>query len=354
MTRKLALACVAFVVAVALILGGAAPALADDGVDVSNWDGTINWTAVRAAGKTFAGVKQMEGTWQDPTYVRNVDGAHASGLSVWHYAFISSESGAWQADRQSATLHNLHAADVIVLDFEGAYATLDRAIGWAQEMRALHPSSELAIYMSSSVANGPINFQPVRNQAVSLCVANYGLNDGRYHGWPSTPAWGSVIAHQWTSVGRVPGISGDVDLDVTSGTRPTTTVPSPSGVIPDTGIVPDVRLAVDGVAGSRSVSRAQQLAGTPIDGVVSAQSLFARRSAPNLTSRTAGLSGSTFVRAFQRALGLPADAQWGPQTTRRLQFWLNQHRYGSLAEDGRLGPRTVAAWQRALNAGFLF
>ena len=51
-----------------------------EGVDVSNWQGSIDWTKVRGAGKTFAFLKATEGkNYVDPTYAQNRQGAAAAG-----------------------------------------------------------------------------------------------------------------------------------------------------------------------------------------------------------------------------------------------------------------------------------
>ena len=42
------------------------------GIDVSHWQGTVNWTSVRNSGKVFALCKATEGTtYTDPTFATN-------------------------------------------------------------------------------------------------------------------------------------------------------------------------------------------------------------------------------------------------------------------------------------------
>ena len=74
-----------------------------EGIDISHWQGTINWPSVAAAGKKFAFMKATEDTdFSDPTYTSNRAGARAAGLSVGAYHFAqpstAAGNGAAQAD----------------------------------------------------------------------------------------------------------------------------------------------------------------------------------------------------------------------------------------------------------------
>ena len=58
------------------------------GIDVSKWQGTIDWARVRAAGKRFAFGKATEGvSVVDSTYARNKSGAMANGIAFGAYHF---------------------------------------------------------------------------------------------------------------------------------------------------------------------------------------------------------------------------------------------------------------------------
>src|SRR3954470_13299282 len=63
------------------------------GIDVSNHNGTINWTSVRSAGKDFAWAKATEGTSFTDAYFNgssghNMDNGMAAGvlMGAYHYA----------------------------------------------------------------------------------------------------------------------------------------------------------------------------------------------------------------------------------------------------------------------------
>src|SRR3982751_3375048 len=70
------------------------------GIDVSHWQGTINWASVAAAGKQFAFTKATEGTtYVDPTLATNTSGAKNAGLltGVYHFAHPDTDTAASEA-----------------------------------------------------------------------------------------------------------------------------------------------------------------------------------------------------------------------------------------------------------------
>lgn len=70
------------------------------GVDVSRYQGAIDWPTLAAQGIDFAFIKATEGSsFVDPRFAANLSGAKAAGLRVGAYHFFSYESpGATQAD----------------------------------------------------------------------------------------------------------------------------------------------------------------------------------------------------------------------------------------------------------------
>ncbi len=69
-----------------------------EGIDISHWQGAINWTKVAAAGKRFAFMKASESTdFVDNTYATNRQQARAAGLYVGAYHFAQPSTGAGDA-----------------------------------------------------------------------------------------------------------------------------------------------------------------------------------------------------------------------------------------------------------------
>ena len=64
------------------------------GIDVSRWQGIINWAQVKADGFQFAIIKASEGgTFVDPDFASNWAAAKAAGLVRGAYCFTRPESG---------------------------------------------------------------------------------------------------------------------------------------------------------------------------------------------------------------------------------------------------------------------
>ncbi|MGF7050249.1 lysozyme [Paenibacillus sp. DS2015] len=63
------------------------------GIDVSHWQGVINWEQVRAEGHVFAFIKASEGkSVKDKKFIANVQGATMAGLLVGAYHFSRAAS----------------------------------------------------------------------------------------------------------------------------------------------------------------------------------------------------------------------------------------------------------------------
>ena len=61
------------------------------GIDVSHWQGSINWNSVKSSGIEFAILKaggSDAGFYKDPTFERNYSGAKSAGLHVGAYYFV--------------------------------------------------------------------------------------------------------------------------------------------------------------------------------------------------------------------------------------------------------------------------
>lgn len=68
-------------------------AVFQNGIDVSRYQGNVNWSKVAAAGKDFVivrlGSSNSGGLYVDPYFLQNVNGAHAAGLRVGAYYYTT-------------------------------------------------------------------------------------------------------------------------------------------------------------------------------------------------------------------------------------------------------------------------
>jgi lysozyme len=58
------------------------------GVDVSHYQGSINWAQVKASGRAFAVASVGDGTYEDPDFAANWSGMKAAGLIRGAYQFF--------------------------------------------------------------------------------------------------------------------------------------------------------------------------------------------------------------------------------------------------------------------------
>ena len=94
-----------------------------EGIDVSHWQASIDWTMVAAAGKAFAIIKASEGvSYTDPYYAANHNGARAAGLRTGAYHFAQPDAtpndAILEADHFVAVLDLLKGDLTPALDLE--------------------------------------------------------------------------------------------------------------------------------------------------------------------------------------------------------------------------------------------
>ena len=163
------------------------------GVDVSHYDGAINWTSVKAAGITFAFAKATESTGLlDDTFATNWAGMKAAGVVRGAYHFFDPSSSATaQASFVLSTVGTLEAGDLpIVLDFEQldgvseASAVADAVTFLEAVTKATGKTAIL--YMSSEFLSG--SYPALA--PYPLWVANYGVScPGMPSEWSTWSFW---------------------------------------------------------------------------------------------------------------------------------------------------------------------
>ncbi len=199
-----------------------------EGIDVSHWQGTIDWPAVAAAGKRFTYIKASEGTsFVDGDYAANRVQARAAGLYVgaYHYARPDATAGdaAAEADHFVDTAQPAAGELLPILDLEESGDLPTAALQeWVQAyLDRIYERLGVrgVIYVSPNfwkTSMGDTTWFATAGYPV-LWIAHW--TDA---GAPSVPAanWAGNgwTFWQYTSNGTVPGISGRVDLDRYAGT----------------------------------------------------------------------------------------------------------------------------------------
>lgn len=201
------------------------------GIDVSHWQGSINWTSVRNAGIQFAYIKATEGTsYKDPQFNANYTNAYHAGVirGAYHFArpnissgavqanYLASNGGAWSADSRTLPA----ALDLEANPYSGGYCyglSTTAMRNWVQDFLNTYRSRTgryAVIYTTTSFWNqctgnwtGPWANHP-------LWVARWSSTVGALPaGAPFWSFW------QYTDSGRVSGISGNVDRNHWNGDR---------------------------------------------------------------------------------------------------------------------------------------
>lgn len=209
--------------AVALAGAGAGPATAAapiHGIDVSAWQGAVDWNAVKGSGRLFAFAKATEGaTFVDRTFTTNRQGMAAAGMTLrgfYHFARPDRNTAAAEAAHYLRTVGPLGPGEVPVLDLEVAPSA---TVGdWAAEWLALVAKGTGRTPVLYSYQSYLYSVPTARLTPYPLWVAAWGNDDGTV---PSTPPktdrWSRWTWWQYTSKATVPGVAGRVDDNLFAG-----------------------------------------------------------------------------------------------------------------------------------------
>lgn len=179
-------------------------------VDVSSWQGGIAWATVKP-NVHFAIIRVQDGTYLDSRLADNIKGCEAQGIPYYLYGFYRN-GGAVEAAR-------------MVSRAKAAGATKQR--GYVLDVEVSGQSkANIKSAMATLNASGLDNGIYIANHLYSeyggedygekwRWIPTYGANDGKAH----TPPKHYCDLWQFTSAGKVPGISGNVDCNALNGKR---------------------------------------------------------------------------------------------------------------------------------------
>lgn len=191
------------------------------GIDVSKWQGDIDWDKVQEAGIEFAIIRagyrgSVTGSLvEDPYFVTNMKGASASGVPVGVYFFTQAVNEVEAVEEASAVLQLVKEYKLeypIFIDTEGAGGN-GRADGLDVDTRTLvceafcrtieNAGYEAGVYGSRNWYNNRLYADKLDKYFIWLAeYRSIPLYQGYYQMW------------QYTSKGKVNGIEGNVDLDI--------------------------------------------------------------------------------------------------------------------------------------------
>ena len=190
------------------------------GIDVSKWNGSVNWTAVKNAGVSYAIIRcgyrgaTTGSLIEDSTYKTNIKGAINAGIKVGVYFFSQAVTEGEAIEEASMCLSLVKGYRIsypIFIDVESA--TNGRANGLSSDSR-----TKVISAFCKTIQNGGYTAGIYANKTWLTSKFNVGsLNN--YKIWlaqyASAPTYkGKYDLWQYTSKGTINGVSGKVDLNI--------------------------------------------------------------------------------------------------------------------------------------------
>lgn len=192
-------------------------------LDVSRWQGSINWDAVKASGK-IDGVmlktvstnrklsNRKDGLYIDPTFERNYAECKRLGIpvGVYYYTYAVSHTS---ADAELALLKTALTGKTFELPI-----CVDVEDNKLKKLRK-QALTDLTAYALATIERWGfyallytgLNFGETRLYMGGAALRKYDVWVAAYRDEKPTPAW-SFGMWQYTSTASVPGVSGNVDL----------------------------------------------------------------------------------------------------------------------------------------------
>jgi lysozyme len=189
-----------------------------EGIDVSVWQGAVDWQSVKNAGITFGIARVSYGTSLDNWFDDNWNGMKSVGLIRGAYQFfLPQQDPIAQAELMISAMGSLGAGDLPpVVDVEDTGGQSKATIAaklkdWCQHVEAATGKKPIIYtgkyFWQDNVASDDFGEYP-------LWIPNYSFS------CPNLPDnyWNDWVIFQYSSTGSVPGISGNVDRNKFNGT----------------------------------------------------------------------------------------------------------------------------------------
>ena len=189
------------------------------GLDIShhqNDAGKIDWgkVPVGSKGYEFVFVKCTQGTtYVDPKYRENRNAIRSKGMLFGAYHFADGTDAVTEADHFVRNVGDLQEGEIVVLDYE-TKVLKDPAswcLEWLQQVER-RVGFKPMLYTYDAMLRA-YDWSKVSNNNNGLWAARYSLLSPNTGSWPFWAIW------QYSSKGKVPGFTGNVDLNTTDLTK---------------------------------------------------------------------------------------------------------------------------------------
>jgi GH25 family lysozyme M1 (1,4-beta-N-acetylmuramidase) len=178
------------------------------GIDISHYNGDIDFTKVKAAGVQLVYIKATEGTTYVDNYLGiNYNGAKSAGLKTGFYHFlVGTSSPETQADNFYKNIKDKQSDLKPMLDVEtNGFDVMDYTLRFINEFKKIS-NMDIGIYTYSDFISNLDN----RLSKYTLWEANWHKSSSDL---PSNNVWITRAGHQYTDQGTINGINTQVDLD---------------------------------------------------------------------------------------------------------------------------------------------
>ena len=191
--------------------------LSYEGIDVSNWQGHINYEEVKNSGIQVVYIKASQGTnIKDAYFDINYENAKANGLYVGFYHYLTAtniEEAREEANFFVSVISGKIPDCKLVLDYEtfggvGKEEINNIARTFMERVEEL-TNKEVILY--SDLSNARDTFDTSLAEDYELWIAYY---EDRNRLINIETSWNTYIGIQYTDRGRVNGINGSVDRDL--------------------------------------------------------------------------------------------------------------------------------------------
>ncbi|MGN1012443.1 MAG: GH25 family lysozyme [Clostridia bacterium] len=184
-----------------------------DGIDVSEYQGYIDYNLVRDSGIDIVYIRSSEGTnFVDPYFRENYNNAKAAGLKVGFYHYVTSrntQDAITEADFFASVINGTSPDCLLAMDFEyfdglENYQVNDISLSFLERLEQI--TGKKAIVYSDAYNAGNVFNSSISNYP--LWIAEYGVSEPELY-----RNWSSWTGFQYSDTGRISGINAYVDLD---------------------------------------------------------------------------------------------------------------------------------------------
>ena len=184
------------------------------GIDVSDWQGYIDYNRVKNAGIEVVYIKSSQGSnWKDPYFEINYQNAKANGLKVGFYHFLTAVNTRQEATFFASVISGKQADCKLAMDYETFQGVDIETINQISQvfLETVQRLTGKQVIIYSDLYNASNIFGENLSSNYSLWLAYYGDID-RLENINSN--WDNYIGVQYSDEGRINGISGRVDMDL--------------------------------------------------------------------------------------------------------------------------------------------